>query len=124
MHGLGGLCGFPSKYFCCPLSPSEQVRATTLLKASSHIRLSGFFAGYEHRAGGFRVSENWRSEEEKDSSGVETGRCSVVGCKFCGEFFPEWDQRPRLRMDFGPDMHETELSDRESNRPNRVEWFR
>jgi hypothetical protein len=66
----------------------------------------------------------WTAGEEKIASRVETGWCSVVGCNLCGWFFRERDERLRARMDFGLAGIESESSNCESNRPDRVEWSR
>jgi hypothetical protein len=46
----------------------------------------------------------------------------VVGCNICGWFFPERDERARLRTSFGPAGSESESRNCESNRPDKVEW--
>jgi hypothetical protein len=57
-------------------------------------------------------------------AGWKLGRVPWYGATFVGGFFPEWDERPRPRMDFGPNRNQTELFVGESNRPDRGEWFK
>ena len=60
--------------------------------------------------------------KRKDCPRVETERGSVVGCNICGWFFPERDERLRTQTDIGLPGSESDLSTRESNRPDKVEW--